>query len=239
VGVNSGRKLMMGQVVAGGGGLGYIESTEQQSIATNTTTLTVTLPPNRESGDVMVAVLVVVSGSGTWTTPTGWTAASDISNSAGVDIQLSVFYRITDDAEASTIDFVLSTSTRLLGSCHLYRGPSSVQECDANDLIDSTFAATDTIAEWTGTPTSLDSGDTLLSIFAISSTVDPAPDTYTEPSGTTVRDDYRVSNGSTRHGAIIIADRTAAGSDSPGVWTSASGNGTHDKAATAILILNA
>jgi hypothetical protein len=233
-------RAVLGQQGRGAPIVGWVSSTEQGSMS-NSTSHVVTLPA-RVSGDILVATLVDVGSSSGWTTPSGWTLAADQNLSAGLDIRMALYYRTTDAAEGASVTFTNGASSRWIGVCDLYRGFSSATAHSPADIPTSDFAASATLAEWTGTPPSADAGDLLVSVFGISTNTGAAAlptDTFTQPTGTSVRSDHRVTNGANRAGAIIVADRVAVGSDTAGVWTAGGSNATHDKAATAVLVLNA
>ena len=101
------------------------------TFAASQTTVSVTLPTGRASGDMLVIFIGGKQYNATISTPSGWTSIGTSTNGttlAGVDTgstKLQAFYRVADGTELSTINFTISGGSGVqnvfMGVCQAFR----------------------------------------------------------------------------------------------------------------------
>lgn len=88
------------------------------SSSTNTgasvSSLVITKPTGLASGDLMVAMLAlydISDNNRSWSTPTGWTLATNSSTGVGTElVRTASFYKVADSGDASATNFTFSVS---------------------------------------------------------------------------------------------------------------------------------
>ena len=162
----------------------------------------VTVPGNVVSGDVLVVVETVNSGSATSPTPAGWTLEGTKTN--GSAMLSNVYAKVATSGDAgSPVAFTFGSSTKSALTLSAYSGASTT------DLLGEVASATDsgTATHTTPTVNVATTGSWVLSYWADKSSTTPT--SWTTPAGVTSRESAIPSQSS---GAIAaqLADSAAA-----------------------------
>jgi len=131
--------------------------------SSSSTTISINVPAGTVAGDVMVAFLLSASGSGTWTTPAGWTVGAS-------GVGRGIFYRIAGHNEPASYTFTASNNNLNQGYIVTYENAiwggisaasatatptvaPSVTTTSTNSMVVAFYSTTNSLVTFT-TPTS-------------------------------------------------------------------------------------
>lgn len=193
----------------------WVGSSTNNSGGSGATSLAINLPAGTAAGDVMIAQVSVVGGSGTTiTAPAGWTQI--VLDNSGSAVRQGLYYRVASAAEPASYAWSFSSSQRNAIGILTYRGVDTVTPVNASNSSNAGASTSVTAAAVTTT-----SWNTQIVGFF---TVSYGGSSFTPPAGMTERYDagtFAGPNGVT----IEAADVAQAAVGSSGSKTATALNG--------------
>jgi hypothetical protein len=175
----------------------------------STTSITATLPTDRQYGDVIIAVFLSTATSGQFTGPSGWTQV--VAPQYGAAMGIGIYYFVHTEATPATAPVgTQTTAGRMSALCQAWSGVNASTPIDMTPTTASTTATSITIPSVTTTV------DDVLVLSAI--VIDSSSATSTVPSGMTMVAD--ASGGSVgRGGSLASVSQATAGASGSKTWT--------------------
>jgi MSHA biogenesis protein MshQ len=193
----------------------FVSSASSDSGGSDTSALTIPVPPGTSPGDLLVAHIAVRGGSGTTVAPTaaGWAAVFAAPADAGTKLRQVTYVRVAGSAESATYTWTVTPGARAAGAIAAFRGVDTDQPVNASSSRSNASSTTITIDPVTTTV-----NDTLL--VALYSTARAT--THTRPAGMT--EAYDASTQAGPNGVAVSAAyvaQNAAGSSGSKTATAA------------------